>query len=146
VCDSAEGVSTGATVLILDSDIAGVEHLGEWVAQFGRLYGLESTTVNELNLALEEAVMNVIQYGRLEPHEAAIRLTLRIGGGEIVATVTDGGIAFNPLLAPKPDLSADLAERDLGGLGLHLARSLVSSMEYERRNGQNRLTLRKRWG
>jgi anti-sigma regulatory factor (Ser/Thr protein kinase) len=133
-------------VLILDSDVAGVERLGTWVAQFGQLHGLDPTTVNELNLALEEAVMNVIQYGRLEPREASIRLSLHAQDGEIVATVTDGGIAFNPLLAPEPDLSADLAERDLGGLGLHLARSVVTSMEYERRNGQNCLTLRKRWG
>ena len=142
--EGAEGVSTGATVLILDSDIASVERLGEWVSEFGRRHELDDMTVNELNLALEEAVMNVIQHGRPEPREASMRLTLRMDGDEIVATVTDGGIVFNPLLVPEPDLTADLAERDLGGLGLHLARSLVSSMEYERRNGYNCLTLRKR--
>jgi serine/threonine-protein kinase RsbW len=139
-----EGVSTAATVLVLDSDVASVERLGEWVSEFGRAHGLRLAAVNELNLALEEAVMNVIQHGRLTPGAASIQLSLRLAGGEIVATVTDAGIAFNPLQAPAPDLTAELSERNLGGLGLHLARSLVNSMEYERRNGYNCLTLRKR--
>jgi serine/threonine-protein kinase RsbW len=137
-------VSTAATVLVLDSDVASVERLGEWVCAFGRAHGLRPAAINELNLALEEAVMNVIQHGRLTPGAASIHLSLRLAGGEIVATVTDAGIAFNPLQAPAPDLSAELSERNLGGLGLHLARSLVTSMEYERRNGHNCLTLRKR--
>jgi anti-sigma regulatory factor (Ser/Thr protein kinase) len=90
--------------------------------------------------------MNVIQHGRPESPQGAIRLSLRLEGGEIVATVADRGAPFNPLLAPEPDLSAGLEQRNLGGLGIHLVRRLVSGMEYERREGHNRLTLRKRHG
>jgi serine/threonine-protein kinase RsbW len=144
VYDGAEAVSTGESVLILDCDVAAVERLGEWVSEFCRRHGLPGSTQGELNLALEEIVMNVIQYGRPESPQGAIRLSLCLDGGEIVATVADRGAPFNPLLAPEPDLSADLEHRSVGGLGIHLARRLVNGMEYERREGENRLTLRKR--
>jgi anti-sigma regulatory factor (Ser/Thr protein kinase) len=131
-------------VLILDCDLAAVERLGEWIEEFCGLHGLSTATQCELNLALEEIVMNVIEYGRPENPQGAIRLSLTLGDGEIVATVADRGAPFNPLLAPEPDLSTDLEHRGVGGLGIHLARRLVSSMEYERREGENYLTLRKR--
>ena len=132
------------TVLILNCDLAAVERLGEWVGAFSERNGVPSPIGSELNLVLEEIVMNVIQHGRPESPEGAIRVSLRLEDADIVATVADRGAPFNPLLAREPDLAADLEQRDLGGLGIHLVRRLVSSMEYARREGENCLTLRKR--
>jgi anti-sigma regulatory factor (Ser/Thr protein kinase) len=70
-------------------------------------------------------------------------VSLRVEDGDIIASVADRGAPFNPLLAPEPDLAAGLEQRDVGGLGIHLVRRLVNSMEYERREGQNYLTFRK---
>jgi anti-sigma regulatory factor (Ser/Thr protein kinase) len=134
----------GETVLILNCDLAAVERLGEWVGAFCARNGVPGPIGSELNLVLEEIVINVIQHGRPESPEGAIRVSLRLEDADIVATVADRGAPFNPLLAPEPDLAADLEQRDLGGLGIHLVRRLVSSMEYRRREGQNCLTLRKR--
>ncbi len=142
--DGPEVVSTGQTVLILDCDLAAVERLGEWLGEFCERNGVSGPIGSELNLALEEIVINVIQHGRPESPEGAIRVSLRLADGDIVASVEDRGAPFNPLLAPEPDLSAGLEQRDLGGLGIHLVRRLVSSLEYERREGQNCLTFRKR--
>jgi anti-sigma regulatory factor (Ser/Thr protein kinase) len=58
-------------------------------------------------------------------------------------TITDTGIPFNPFDAPPPDLSSNLAERPIGGLGIHLVRSLMNSVEYVREGGENRVRLRK---
>ena len=74
---------------------------------------------------------------RLVAHLAASR-------DELTTEVTDPGRAFNPLDVAAPDLTAPLAERSLGGLGIHLVRSLMDSVEYRRENGKNVLTLRKR--
>ena len=136
--------STGETVLILDCDLAAVERLGEWVGDFCKRNGVPGPIGGELNLALEEIVINVIQHGRPEPPEGAIRVSLRLEDGDIVAEVADRGAAFNPLLAPEPNLSEDLERRDVGGLGIHLVRNMVNGMEYERRGDRNCLTLRKR--
>jgi len=58
--------------------------------------------------------------------------------------VTDDGPAFDPLGAPEPDMSLGVEERPVGGLGIALVRKLMDETEYERRDGKNRLRLRRR--
>ena len=58
--------------------------------------------------------------------------------------VADDGVAFNPLLAPEPDLDLAIDQRPVGGLGIHLMRTMMDDLEYKRVNGQNLLTVRKR--
>jgi anti-sigma regulatory factor (Ser/Thr protein kinase) len=62
----------------------------------------------------------------------------------LVLEVEDDGRAFNPLQIPPPDLKGPLAERKVGGLGLHLVREFTSSITYDRKQGKNRLVVRKR--
>jgi anti-sigma regulatory factor (Ser/Thr protein kinase) len=68
---------------------------------------------------------------------------LRLSGQELNVTIADTGAPFNPLNAPPPDLTSNLVDRPIGGLGIHLVRSLMNSVEYEREGGENRLRLRK---
>ncbi len=63
----------------------------------------------------------------------------------IVATVRDRGPAFDPADVPPPDPAATLETRSLGGLGLHLVRNLVDTLRHERRSGENRLLLARRF-
>jgi anti-sigma regulatory factor (Ser/Thr protein kinase) len=58
--------------------------------------------------------------------------------------IVDDAAAFNPLEARPPDTASGLDERPIGGLGIHVVRKLMDEMAYERREGRNRLTLRKR--
>jgi anti-sigma regulatory factor (Ser/Thr protein kinase) len=88
-------------------------------------------------------VLNAIKHGRCSPAEDAIEVGLKLSGPELDITITDTGIPFNPLNAPPPDLTSSLADRPIGGLGVHLVRSLMNSVEYERQGGENRLRLRK---
>ena len=55
----------------------------------------------------------------------------------------DDGQPFNPLHAPSPDTTRSLHDRSIGGLGIHLVRTLVDGLEYQRRKGKNVLLLRK---
>jgi anti-sigma regulatory factor (Ser/Thr protein kinase) len=65
-------------------------------------------------------------------------------GTELVASVIDDARPFNPLEAPKPNLDAPLEDRELGGLGIHLVRSLMDHVSYSRDEDKNVLTVRKR--
>ena len=60
----------------------------------------------------------------------------------ITATITDDGIPFNPLHAESPDLSEALDDREIGGLGIHLARKVVEEIDYAWEDGKNVVTLR----
>ena len=64
--------------------------------------------------------------------------------GMNLASVHDGGKPFNPLDVKPPDLYAPLEDRELGGLGIHLVRSLMDQVTYRREGDQNVLTVRKK--
>lgn len=92
-------------------------------------------------LALEELVSNTIKYGYDDPGQHHICLVFTIGPPAVM-TIQDNGHPFNPLVdAPLPDLNAMAEERPIGGLGLHLVRTLATSVSYRRVDGGNRLDI-----
>ena len=97
-----------------------------------------------VSLAIEELVTNCIKYGYKDSASHTIDFLLRVDGQILRLEVIDDGSPFNPLEAPRPDLSLPPEQRPIGGLGLHLLRELADEMRYERRDGTNRLTLIKR--
>jgi len=131
------------SVLTLDSDIAELARLGEFIDEFCDLEAVPLEICYQLHVALEELVSNAIKYGGCEPKEGAIRLSIRKDGAEVSVVVSDSGVDFNPLDAPSPDLTKSLVDRPVGGLGIHLVRQLIPSIRYERRGGRNYLFLTK---
>jgi serine/threonine-protein kinase RsbW len=92
---------------------------------------------------------NVVRHGLESRGQAAtVELELRLDVGveppvcEVV--VADDGPEFDPLSATEPDTSLGVEERPIGGLGIALVRRLMDEIEYERREGRNRLRLRRR--
>jgi anti-sigma regulatory factor (Ser/Thr protein kinase) len=97
-----------------------------------------------VSLAIEELVTNCIKYGYQDANGHTIDFLLSVDKGVLSLEVVDDGNPFNPLDAPRPDLSLPPEKRPIGGLGLHLLRELADEMRYERRDGTNRLSLTKR--
>lgn len=94
-----------------------------------------------LPLAIEEIVTNCIQYGYDDADEHTIEICLSVADATLTMTFVDDGHAFDPLARATPDLSLPAEEREIGGLGIHLLRTMTDEMVYERRDGTNRLTL-----
>jgi serine/threonine-protein kinase RsbW len=134
----------GSITIRLPADLKEIERLNRIVRQFGDLHEVPGRTLYAFNLALDEIVTNIVLHGFADPagQEVEARLVARDGG--LTAEVEDSGRAFNPMDAPLPDLSAPLDERALGGLGVHLIRSLMDKVEYRREGTKNVLTIRKR--
>jgi anti-sigma regulatory factor (Ser/Thr protein kinase) len=127
----------------LNADVGELDRLMAWLDAFCDRHEIPDEAHYHLNIAVEELVINVIKHGRCSPAEGAIEVELRVSGQELNITVTDTGVPFNPLSAPPPDLTSSLVDRPIGGLGIHLVRSLMNTVEYEREGGENRLRLRK---
>ncbi len=121
-----------------------IERLGQVVEGFAESHGLPPKLTFELNVALEEILTNVISYGYNDAAEHDILLRLAYANETVTAEVEDGGQPFNPLAAPPPDTNAPLEERRVGGLGIHLVRKLMDSVDYRREEEKNRLTMQKR--
>ncbi len=93
------------------------------------------------NLALEEVVLNIIEHG-FDGGLHEIECRLRSEPHVLTIEVSDDGRPFDPLReAPAPDLDAPLEERPVGGLGVHLVRSMTDEMSYRRERDRNYLTL-----
>jgi serine/threonine-protein kinase RsbW len=127
----------------LDADLAELERLTEWLDRFCDGHGIEDSTHYQINVAVEEVVINAIKHGQCQPAAGAIEVVLALAGEELRIDITDTGVPFNPLDLPTPDLGADIAKRKVGGLGVHLVRSLMTRVEYERLEGRNQLRLSK---
>ena len=95
----------------------------------------------KVNLALEELGLNIMDYG-LESPEQEIEIALRADEDSLVIEIMDEGRPFDPLTdAPEPDLSLPIEDRRVGGLGIHLVRTMMDDMQYRREQGRNHLTL-----
>ena len=111
-----------------------------------RVERLPEATILELRLVAEELLTNLAKYGHDDGAGHWVQVGLTLVGGDVILEFTDDGRPFDPLAAPPPEFSAQAGERPVGGLGVHLVRSLVDAAEYVRRGSQNVLTLRKRAG
>jgi anti-sigma regulatory factor (Ser/Thr protein kinase) len=130
-----------ASRLLLRKDVAELERLAGWIEGFTR-QGTSPDVSFAVQLCLEEAVANIIMYGGAKDDPIEIAIELERNGTTLVARIEDNGRQFDPTHAPPPAPAASLEEAKVGDLGIHLMRSFASGMDYERRDGLNRLTFR----
>lgn len=126
------------------SDRAELEKLEGFTADFALKAGLSDKDLFALQIIVEELVTNVIDYGGVPAGEHAVRVDLSAEGGELLIRLTDRGTEYNPLLREDPDTTLPAEQRPIGGLGVHFCKKLTDAQEYERRDGCNVLTLRKK--
>jgi len=98
----------------------------------------------EEEILATEILANIISHGYVDhaPHVINVRLTADDRAIHVV--IEDNGRPFNPLTWPPPDLDLPLERRPVGGLGLHIARSVVDAIEYRRDGEKNVLTFSRR--
>lgn len=121
-----------------------IERLAAAVEAFGATHQLPDTVVFAFNLSLDEVITNVISYAFADVQEHPIDVHLSLTGDVLVAEVSDQGRPFNPIDVPTPDLDAPIEERRIGGLGVHIVREMMDTLEYAREGDRNILRLRKR--
>ena len=96
-----------------------------------------------LNLVLEEAVSNVILYAYSKEVQKEINLLANISDNNLIFVLTDSGKEFDPTKVPDADVTLSAEEREIGGLGIFLIRQIMDTVEYQRIDGKNVLTMRK---
>jgi sigma-B regulation protein RsbU (phosphoserine phosphatase) len=97
----------------------------------------------DMRLVLEELMVNTVEYGYPDGRPGQIRILLQPQPDAVAIELIDDGVAFDPLQSATPDLTGDLADREqVGGLGVHLARTMTSEMRYTRDADGNHLLLR----
>lgn len=96
-----------------------------------------------INLALEELGVNIVNYGQVDRDEPGeIEFTLVSDSESVTIDILDDGMPFDPLTeTPAPTLEGAPAERPIGGLGVYLVQTIMEDMKYRRVDGKNHLTV-----
>ena len=119
-----------------------LEQLPAAVEEFAERDNWPPDLVFKLNLVLEELGVNIVNYSGAT---GEIEISLASDDETVTIEIADNGRPFNPLTElDTPDISAPLGERPIGGLGVHLVRSIMDELSYSRENGMNRLAMVKR--
>lgn len=127
--------------LILHNDVQQIPQLADFIGVIASEIDLDQSLAMSMNLALEEAVTNVILYAYPAGADGIVDIEAVYSEASIKFIVTDNGIAFDPTKVPEANVNAGLEERGVGGLGIFLVRSLMDSVSYERTEGYNILTM-----
>jgi anti-sigma regulatory factor (Ser/Thr protein kinase) len=131
--------------LEIGSDLDEVVKVSEWLHELAQTESLPEQTVFRIDLCLAEAVTNAISYGFPEQGRGRIEIELKPEPASVSVTLTDNGVAFDPLEAPAPESPASLEQARIGGLGIHLLRQYSDECHYRRQNECNVLTMRWRF-
>lgn len=129
--------------LILRNRREEISLLAPFIEEFASQAGVPEELVFSFNLALEEAVSNVILYAYPSDEEHTASLMARRDGNAVTFILSDTGKEFDPTAAPDADITLGAEEREIGGLGIFLVRQIMDSVEYQRIEGKNILTLKK---
>ena len=130
--------------LILQNRPEEKQRLLSALEEFSQEHHLPPAVAQAADLALEEHVTNVMAYTYEDaaPHE--IRIRLGVEHECLLIEVEDDGRAYDPLARPPVDTSLPLEEKPIGGLGVHLIRSLMDQVEYRREGERNILRMKKK--
>jgi serine/threonine-protein kinase RsbW len=152
--------------IVLGNNRREIERLSTFVEQFGEACHLHPDDISALNLVLDEIIINVMVHGygdggkhaegrsqnaedrRQNAEDGAgaedIHVSLSLDGDLLTIHVEDTGRPFDPAAAPPPNLDLPLEERPVGGLGIHIVRSLTDRLEHQRIDDRNVLLMTRR--
>jgi sigma-B regulation protein RsbU (phosphoserine phosphatase) len=130
--------------ITLPNDIEKVPVLAEFVDEVCEIVGFDMSTTMGINLALEEAVVNVMSYAYQSGTTGNVNIEAIANETRLKFIISDWGTPFDPTAEKEVDTTLSAEERPIGGLGIHLVRQIMDSINYERIDGMNVLTLRKK--
>lgn len=103
----------------------------------------ESGLHSKIQLVLEEIMLNIINHAYATDPTGPVHVGWKINSdGSRTIRFVDSGEEFNPLQKPPPDTEAEIEDRPIGGLGIHLVRQTTRDIQYQRQGNENILTVR----
>ena len=130
--------------ITLPNDVQATTELGMFVDEVCENVGFDISTTFKLNLAIEEAVVNVMSYAYPAGTKGDVDIDAEADDEQLKFVISDCGTPFDPTQKGEVDTTLSAEDRSIGGLGIHLIRQIMDTINYERVDGKNVLTLRKK--
>ena len=129
--------------IVLPNDTQEVPKLNAFVEEVCQTVGFDKIVMMQVKVAVEEAVVNVMKYAYPPEHRGDVTIEAASNDVRLKFTIIDSGKPFDPTVQSEVDTSLSAKERKIGGLGIHIMRQNMDSINYERMDNLNVLTLSK---
>ena len=126
--------------LEIEGKLENLSLIGDFIGDSMRSFGLDEHKTFEVQLAVDEACTNIIEYGYAN-EVGTIDIACQRRGEEIIVVIKDRANPFDPTSVQPPDRNASLEERKAGGLGIYFMKTLMDEVKYEFKEGKNVLTM-----
>jgi sigma-B regulation protein RsbU (phosphoserine phosphatase) len=130
--------------LVLPCDLQEVPRLNAFVEEVCQEVGFDEMVSMQVKVAVEEAVVNVMKYAYPPGQQRDVTIEAASNDIRLKFTIIDCGQPFDPTVQAEVDTTLAANERKIGGLGIHIIRQNMDSINYERMDNLNVLTLRKK--
>ena len=130
--------------LVLSCDLQEVPRLNDFVEEVCQTVGFEELVTMQVKVAVEEAVVNVMKYAYPPGQHGDVTIEAASNDVRLKFTIIDSGKPFDPTVQAEVDTTLSANQRNIGGLGIHIMRQNMDSINYERMDNLNVLTLRKK--
>jgi serine/threonine-protein kinase RsbW len=136
--------ATPVVSISIENRLEEVGRVADLLDAFGREHGVPQAVLNDMHVAVDEAVSNVVRHAYADDVVHRIGVFLERAPERLSVRVEDDGVEFDPLAVHIEPAGGALGQRPVGGLGLLFMRRLMDEIAYRRIDGRNELTLRKR--
>lgn len=113
-----------------------------FIRDYAESIGFESSDISKIELAAEEALVNIVSYG-YPNREGKIEISCTfIEEGSFKIVIKDHGVPYNPLAnAKKFDFQNAIDDHTIGGYGVYFILKIMDEVNYKRDKESNILTL-----
>ncbi len=130
--------------ITLDNKLDELTRISSFLEETAEQWEIPMVLGMSLNLVLEEAFTNVVQYAYTDKEKHDIELLMEKSGNVLIITIIDDGQPYDPTKKTDPDINLDVENRPIGGLGIFLIKKTMDEVTYERKNGKNHLIMTKK--
>jgi len=130
--------------LTVDAAIENIPAVTSFVEEQLEQVGCPMKAMMQINIAIDELFGNIAQYAYTpKTGKATVRVEVTEDPMAVVITFIDNGVPYDPLAKADPNVSLPADERQIGGLGIFMVKKSMDEINYEYKNGQNILTIKK---
>ena len=130
--------------LTVDATIENIPVVTAFVEKHLEQYDCPVKAQMQINIAIDELFSNIAQYAyKSGAGKATVRVEVKEEPLAVIITFIDNGTPYDPLAKADPDVTLSAEDREIGGLGIFMVKKTMDEINYEYKNGQNILTIKK---